>query len=155
MKVVSDTSPILALASIGELDLLRRLFERVHVPTAVDREILGSSRAAFRSAVSEGWVAVEALPPGTVRDPRLRSLGAGEGEAIALALETPESVILLDDRVARRTAAARGLQVVGTAGILALAFERGWIPDLEERLEELKATGFWISDRVFRSVLRR
>ena len=38
MIIISDTSPLSALAEIGELELLRRLYGKVVIPDAVRRE---------------------------------------------------------------------------------------------------------------------
>lgn len=86
------------------------------------------------------------MPPG--------GLGSGESEAIALALELKATQILIDDRAARRIAAARGLSVIGTVGILEQAAASGFL-NLRDSLQKLLHTNFRIDPDVVRTVLDR
>ena len=70
------------------------------------------------------------------------ALGAGEREAIALALEIDARRVLLDDGPARRLAIRLGLPVMGTGGVLVVAKQRGILPVVRPVLDELLATGF-------------
>lgn len=55
-------------------------------------------------------------------------IGKGEASAIALALETADNVLILDDWKARRLAERLGLSVTGTLGVLIKAKNTGIIP---------------------------
>jgi predicted nucleic acid-binding protein len=107
---VSNSSPLIALAQIGHLELLGKLFSYVIVPPVVVRETT--------SVVLPPWILETPLtqPIG----PRIlgASLGRGESEAMSLALEINAQWIVLDDRPARRLAEILGLPVIGTLGIL-------------------------------------
>ncbi len=72
---------------------------------------------------------------------------------MALALENPERIVLLDDGLARRIAEAAGLTVWGTLRILLEAKSRGWIERVAPLLDRLVMTGMWISDDVRQRVL--
>ena len=72
-------------------------------------------------------------------------LDAGESSAIALALETPASTIVLDDYKARKVAARLGLPLTGTIGILVKAKLQGFTPSVRPLLEKIKRTNFRIS----------
>jgi len=87
----------------------------------------------------------------------LRALpfGAGEAEALAVALEHPGSTVLLDEKRARRFAAERGIAVIGTAGVVIRAKQRGLIPSVRPVLNDLLSTGFRLSDSLYAGVLRR
>jgi hypothetical protein len=80
----------------------------------------------------------------------------GEAEAIALALETRSSLILLDDADAREKARLYHLKMTGLLGILLRAKKSGKIASLSEKLDMLRSTGFWLSvdltDRLLREV---
>jgi len=80
-------------------------------------------------------------------------LGTGELEAMALALENPSRVILLDDALARRIARAAGLDVWGTLRILLEAKSRKLTESIEPLVNRLAETGMWISDEVRQRVL--
>ena len=95
MAVVSNSSPLIALARIQRLDLLPAIFESVLIPPAVAREILPSI------PVLPAWLRIQApnvLAPASL--PR-RRLGDGEREALALAIELRADWIILDDLPAR------------------------------------------------------
>src|SRR5207249_782668 len=126
MIVVSDSSPLHYLILIGHDSLLPALFGQILIPPAVLAE-LAHPRAP---AAVRAWIA--SSPPWLVSqrpssaDPGI-GLGAGEREAIALAVETTANFLLADDRAARAVAKARGLTTVGTLGVLEMAAHRGLV----------------------------
>ena len=79
----------------------------------------------------------------------------GESEALALAMENQGVTVLLDEKRARRFAAERGVVVVGTAGVVLRARERGLVPAARSVLDDLRATGFRLSDGLYHAVLKR
>ena len=93
----------------------------------------------------------------SVRDrtllPLVTSLGNGEKEVLALGLETPDHLLVLDDRNARRQAVAAGLEITGTLGILMLAKERGILGSIRPVLDRLQALQFRISTATRQMVL--
>jgi predicted nucleic acid-binding protein len=86
-------------------------------------------------------------------DAVLERLHAGEREAIMLAEQLGAELIVLDEKAARRVAAARGLKVTGTLGILREAAARGLI-DLPGALARLRQTTFRASPRLLRNLLK-
>ena len=149
MIVVSDTTAISNLSTIGSVELLRSLFDRVLVPTAVYAELL-----AWHDDLPD-WL--EVVP---VRDiARVtefhKSVHAGEAEAIALALEVRPDWLLLDDSDGRKLARQKGLPVLGLLGCLLLAKQRGFINRVSELLDRLQnEAGFYLNDQVREEVLR-
>src|SRR5438067_8821783 len=105
--VVCNSSPLIALDQIGQLDLLEQLFGSVLVPPAVVREV-GPALAL------PAWIVEQSLTQGLAPQLLRPSLGPGESEAIAMALEVNAAWVVLDDRPARRLAQALGLTVIGT-----------------------------------------
>jgi len=81
-------------------------------------------------------------------------LGAGESEAIALAIELGADFLILDDLKARKIAREFGINVVGTAGVLLLAKKRGVVDEVKPLLTLLVEKGFRISDDVIRIILK-
>jgi predicted nucleic acid-binding protein len=106
--VVSNSSPLIALARIQRLDLLPIIFESVLIPPAVAREIAPSIPIL---PISLRMQAPKVMPPASLL---CRRLGDGEWEALALAIELQADWIILDDLPARRSAEATGLNVIGT-----------------------------------------
>ena len=80
--------------------------------------------------------------------------GAGEREAIVLALQLHNCQLVVDDRPARRFAAQLGIAVVGTAGVLGLAKAGALIPKLKPYLDALRAADFRHSDEIYVALLR-
>lgn len=153
MAAVSNSSPLILLAKIGRLDMLRRLYDRLIVPPAVRDEVVAPPpRAGAAEIGALSWLDVQ-TPVDSELLQRLRDeLDSGEAEAIALAVELQEDVIL-DDRPARRRARALGLSVTGTAGVLVIAKQRGIVPSVRPLLDELRAAGLRLDDELYRVVL--
>ncbi|MCK4731156.1 MAG: DUF3368 domain-containing protein [Methanophagales archaeon] len=80
-------------------------------------------------------------------------LEKGEAETIILALELNADSVLIDKSIARDIAKSRGLQVIGTVGILAEAYEKGLIKDLKVSLDNLRNKKVLISEKVYNRVL--
>lgn len=80
-------------------------------------------------------------------------LGAGELAAMALALENRDSVVLLDDMLARRTAQAAGLQVWGTLKVLLEAKLNGLVDKIEPFVSHLNDSGMWVTEEIKQRIL--
>ncbi|MEZ4777606.1 MAG: DUF3368 domain-containing protein [Bacteroidia bacterium] len=156
--VVSDTSPISNLIDLGQLTLLRALFNQVVIPTAVESELLQVEDPQFRHSYLQsresGWLIVKS-PVNLSEVNRLKQiLDPGEAEAISLALELNAQTLLIDERMGYKVAHQSHLRAVGVLGILIEAKRKGLIPDVRSYLDKLKyEIGFWVSDNVYRHVL--
>ncbi|MDA1018122.1 MAG: DUF3368 domain-containing protein [Planctomycetota bacterium] len=153
--IVSDTSPIRALEWIGQLNLLERLFGLVIVPEAVRRELL-SRDGRFRPVDVTGLAFIEVRTTSST-NPLLEidALDPGESEALRLAVELSIDTVLIDEAAGRRAAVALGIGVVGTAGILLKAKQRGLILEIAPLLNELRnGLGFFLSDAFVDRILR-
>ena len=100
------------------------------------------------------WLQVRNLNQPVATQILSASLGQGESEALALALESKADLILLDDRAARRLATALGIPLLGTLGLLLLAKGAGLIPNVRSRIEALRSLPFHISPRLYEAVLK-
>jgi len=148
MIVVSDASPLIALARVNRLELLRALFGRLIIPDAVWNEIVlsGADKAGKADFFRADWI-----EPRPVNDQALTSLlkhdlGAGESEAIVLARELNADFLLMDERLGRSVARNLGLTTIGLIGVLIEARQRGLLPDVAQLADELHdSAGFWIS----------
>jgi len=156
--VVADSSPLIALAKIEQFHLLRRLFERIVVPDAVWIEVVvrGEGKPASAlvlSAHQEGWIQRQRARNVLAVTLLRANLGPGEAEAIVLAQEIKAMWVLLDDDLARAYATGIGLRVKGTVGVLLAAYQAGFLSDLRGTMDELRAKGFWLSERVYQRIL--
>jgi predicted nucleic acid-binding protein len=138
--VVSDTSPIRALGHLGLIDLLRELFSTVIIPPAVEME-LRLPPPRFVCINVADWEFMQVQTPRGHADVAqlLNVLDLGEAEAITLASEISADAILIDESDGRRVAEARGLDVVGTLGVLIAARQYGLIGPLRPLIERLQA----------------
>ena len=149
MIVVSDTSPINYLVLIELQDILPKLFGRIVIPVAVDRELRSPAApdAIKRFMVTvPDWLEIQAPPE---IEQELGHLDQGERETVSLALRMSADLVLLDERRGRRAARDHGLAVSGTLGLLDLADRRGLV-NLHDALGRLKATNFRASPRIFK-----
>ena len=153
-KAISNTSPLLYLWRVRCLDLLPALFDEVWTPGAVVGELQEGRQRGYDvpSPTSHPWL--EIVDPRYVPSEWLtRDLGKGEIAAMALALENPERVVLLDDALARQVAQGAGLEVWGTLRVLLEAKSRGLTASVEPIVNRLREAGMWVSDDIRERVL--
>jgi uncharacterized protein len=152
---VADTSPLIFLAKLDRLDLLRKAVDEVLVPHAVVQEI--RQRPDWASQKIEdtlrSWLRIEPVKERRFVNLLLADLDHGEAEAIALALEAGAERILMDDLDGRRLARRLGLESVGTLGLLLTARRRGELASLSEEIERLQREGFRVSESVVQAIL--
>ena len=153
MIVVADTSPIRYLILIEHVHVLPALYGHVVVPPAVIVE-LNQERTpdlvrTWLSTMPE-WLHVQA-PKQALTAPRT-ILGAGEREAIALAVELSADALLMDDRDAREEAKRLGVPVLGTLRVLVDASEHG-LADLSTAFDRLRQTNFRASEPLLKRLL--
>lgn len=156
--IVVDASPLIALAKIDHFSLLKRLFGEILAPNAVWEEVVvqGAGRPAAEQVVAakrKRWFRRQAVKDDLAVRVLRATLGSGEAEAIILAQEVEAEWVLLDDDLARSHANNIGLWVKGTAGILLAGYKAGFLDDLKAALDELRARGFWLSDRIYNAIL--
>ena len=92
------------------------------------------------------WIRVNGL--------RTAGLDPGENEALTLGIETRADALLLDDQAAVEEAARLGINVIRTPGVYRLAKQRGLIPAIRPKLDELCGAGFWLREEHYRIILR-
>jgi predicted nucleic acid-binding protein len=162
---VSDSTPLIYLAKIGRLDILKGFFKIIHVPEAVLDEAVTQGKAlnmvdAFiiEKAVGD-WITVDRVKPEvdaeySFIDTNSR-LGAGEKEALKLCKQLGAIYFVADDREARRVSKVLNVRPVGTLGVLVEARKQGLITRAEalQTLEDLLNAGFRMSVSVYRRVL--
>ena len=148
MPVVSNSSPLIALDQIGQLELLHPLFTEIVIPDQVAVETVTSVQP--RSWIRKQSLSLPLLP--AVQRP---ALGSGEREAICLAIEVKATAILLDDDPARKLATELGFRVIGTAGVLILSKERQLIPAIRPCLDALIENRFFLSRTLYELIIKR
>jgi predicted nucleic acid-binding protein len=153
MIVVSDTSPLNYLILIQQIELLNKLFGEVVIPQAVARELANpATPSVVRQFMDKPpkWLSIVHV---RLLDPTLPRLGAGETEAITLALELHADLLLCDDADARRAAAARSIRITGTLGVIELGAIQGHV-DFPTCIERLRKTTLRMPESLVARMLR-
>ena len=142
--VIADSSCLIGLSKVGQLDLLRQLFSQVLIPKAVYHEVVvrGVNRPGASEVATAGWIEVCEITDQLALRTLELTLGVGESESIILASEKSADFLILDDWKARQIALGLNLPVVGTVAILNKAAEKVLLVDLPIVLENLKLAGF-------------
>jgi len=157
--IVSNASPLIYLAKVGRMGLLRKVFGEVLIPDEVKVEVvdrgkeLGEGDAyVIESAINEGWLKV--LSAESMEIP-IR-LERGEAAVLSLAKKLGLREVLVDEVSARTAARLLDLTPRGTVFVLLRALERREV-ELNEFLETLSKMirqGFRLKEEVYVEVVR-
>jgi predicted nucleic acid-binding protein len=148
--VISNASPLIALSRINRLPILKLLWKEIVIHEAVYREVVvdgeGKTGADTISTACKDWIKV--VPVTNIQEVETLKavLDEGEAEVIALGQELEAKLLLLDNREPRLFASAANLSLIGTVGIIKLAWRKGLIEEPLIELQKLKLNGFWITD---------
>ena len=134
--IISDTSCFIILSNIGELDLLHKVYGQIITTIEIATE--------FGEQLPD-WVSIHPVADKYRQQLLEMQIDKGESSAIALALETPDCTILLDDFKARKIANQLGLQITGTIGVIVRAKLKGIITSIKPILQKIKETDFRFS----------
>lgn len=145
-KILSNTSPLIALYNIGQLDILKELYGTVIITEDVEDEFHG---------IIPDWIVVKPVENKAYQLDLESVVDRGEASIIALAVEisTTEHVLILDDLKGRKLAKQLGLKITGTLGVVLKAKIKGVIPLIKPILEELKNDGLWIAAKIENEIL--
>jgi predicted nucleic acid-binding protein len=142
--VVADATPLHYLILIEAIEVLPRIFEKIHVPLEVCEELnREATPPRVRTWIRQppAWLEVLAAPTVAPMDAALLGLDSGERAAIVLAESIRADILLIDDRSGAILAQRRGLTVTGTLGVLDLASRAGLIR-LQDAFVRLAKTNF-------------
>lgn len=153
--VVVNTTPVIALSLIGQFDLLRKLYDRVVAPAAVQDEVFagGAAGIGMREMREANWLEVVSLQDPSRAD-LIADLERGEAEVLALAQERNADLVIIDERLARRHARRLGMRLTGTLGVLLKAKELGMIEAVAPMIDQLRQGGIRLDDDIITEVLR-
>ncbi|HEV2647302.1 MAG TPA: DUF3368 domain-containing protein [Acidobacteriaceae bacterium] len=154
MIVVADTSPINYLILIDRISILEILYGRVFLPHAVHDELLHQGAPAnVRSWAQKVPKWVEILAASKSLNASGTRLHPGEAEAIELAEQLHADWLLIDEIAGRDEATSRGLQTIGTLGILRDAHRTGLL-DIHTALDKLIGAGFRVNKQLIAQLLK-
>jgi predicted nucleic acid-binding protein len=154
MKVVCNSSPLIHLSAMGQLNLLKELFLEVLIPEEVYEEVVihGKEQPGSVDVRTAAWIVSSHVSNRTALRTLQATLGSGEAACIVFADSIDADLVILDDKLARLHAQTQGLKVTGTVGVLLKSDERCGL-DFRVALQELLATGFRLSPREARKIM--
>jgi len=134
--IISDTSCFIILTKVGELELLHKVYGQVTTTIDIANE--------YGEKLPE-WVEIKDTKDKYRQQLLEMQIDKGESSAITLALETPDSTLILDDYKARKIAEQLGLSFTGTIGVIIKSKLLGIIPSIKPLLDKIRQTDFRIS----------
>ena len=137
--IISDTSCLIILNNIGELDLLHKLYSGI-ITTAVIAEEFGQPLP--------DWITVKDAVNLHYQEILELQVDKGEASAIALAIEITPCILIVDDYKARKVATKLGIKITGTIGIIVKAKLNGIFPSIKPYINKIKETNFRLSDEL-------
>jgi len=141
VKIVSNSSPIIALSKIKRLDLIKDLFTSVYISEEVHREVY-----KVRKENSPTWIQVVKVKDRMAVAALDAIVDRGEAETIILAKEKDINLALMDDRKGINIARRMNLDPIRTTTLIGIAYKKGLLSDLKEELFNLRDKGYWITD---------
>lgn len=151
--VITNNTPLSALFGIGQLPILHALYGTVLIPSAVQSEFLAiHAKQRQRALANAVWLQAIQLTNPLLAD-AFAELDRGEAEVLALALERPPRLVIIDERRARAYAKRLKLPLTGTVGVLIQAKRQGHIPALQPLLTQLIANGFHLHSKLVKQAL--
>lgn len=154
IMIVSNSTPLLAFARIEALELLEQIVQHLLIPEAVWREVTHDPHRPGADVIRHAaWI--EVYPVADVPSELLVLLDLGEAEVITLAEVVAATEVVLDERAARAVATARGLNIIGTAGLLVRAKQQQLITAVGPFLERMRNQGIYYSQQFLQELLRQ
>jgi len=153
---VCDTSPLIFLSKIERIFIVFQLYPKVVIPPAVSSEIFESRRKPeniLRHLVEDDKI-LRRAPAKEMLQRVPHEFGRGEREAIALALELSQSLLITDDAQARKFARNHGLPLTGTIGILLEAYQRQIVPPTVHDIDRLVEAGLWMHENFYNRIIQ-
>ena len=159
MIVISDTTPIISFLKINRLDLLEKLFGTVQIPKGVFAELTDNPQYQNEAEIVRASCFIQVIDRIDENYVTLlrRSTGLdlGESEAIYLSDDGKADLLLMDEVRGREVAVRMGIKIMGTIGVLGLAYEDALISkeEIKEAIEILRDSGRHISERLYKQLL--
>lgn len=159
VSVITNSTPIISLASLDQIDLLSKLFEKVYVTQQVYDEVVGDVENRVGADELKRQIKMSFIILYDILDKKFVEimygrLHGGELSVIVAAKELGTSYVLMDDASARKTAESFSLMPIGTIGILKLAKIEGYIMEIKPLMDKLIESDFRISLKLYNETLK-
>lgn len=144
--IISDTSCLVLLDKIGELNLLNKLFGEIIVTQEIADE--------FKQELPH-WFKVKAVTNKIYQKILEASLDRGEASAIAFAIEQGDCLLIIDDLKGRKYAQQLGVRITGSLGVIIDAKLSGHTQSVKSILDKIKKTDFRLTEELERKTLEK
>lgn len=143
-KVIVNSTPLIALCKVNQLELLRELYTEITIPEAVFQEVTAKNDSVKRIVLENGaWIHVQPVSDTIDRRMYKAKLHDGEVEVMILAQEIKADLVIIDDNAARKTAVYLGLPLTGTVGVLLRAKAEGLVPKVMPIVDSMEQNGLY------------
>jgi uncharacterized protein len=155
VKVICNSTPLIALSSINKLQLLHNLFGEIIIPEKVYSEVViaGSGKYGSVDVKACPWIRVAKTSNYSLKNILMQLLDEGEAEVIALADEQKAALVIIDERLARKCASVAGFNLIGTLGIIAKSKVQGYIPEARGLIATMLEKGIWFNNALVNRIL--
>lgn len=158
--VVADSSVLISLAAGEQFSLLHDFYSVIFIPPEVWNEVVSSPKPfgakEVRQAQMAGWLVIQKPKEMSKVMSLPFALQAGETEALALAMQFQDPLLLVDDAQGRRAAQVLCIAYTGTLGVLLRAKKEGKIAELRSVLTlVMRRTHFWLGEDVYKAALQK
>jgi predicted nucleic acid-binding protein len=154
VTIVSDSTPIISLATVEKVYLLHELFGHIYIPQTVYKEIKSRNKAGYEEIDCEYFKVTEIKGRKYIGF-LLNDLDTGEAEAIMLAKEIDADALIIDERTGFAIARSQNINAIGTLTVLLMAKQNGFIVKVKPVLDEMIANGRWYSRNVYYEFLKQ
>ena len=143
--IISDTSCLIILSKIDELDLLNSIGDNVYVTPTIKEE--------YGKRLPE-WISVKPPSDKHYQEILEMDLDPGEASAIALSLELDNTILIIDDLKGRKIADRLRLKYSGTLGLMLKAKQTGILTAVKPILDKIRNTDFRFSENLLETILK-
>ena len=144
--IISDTSSLIALTNIRELEILKNVYGEVVITPEIAEE--------YGLEIPD-WIIIEPVKDELTFKLLNLELDKGESSGIALALENESSLLIIDEKKGRAIAKKLGIKIVGILGVMIKAKETGVVDQIKPLIENLEKVDFRMSARLKARILKR
>lgn len=155
-KIVSNSTPLIALEKIGKLDLLKSIYGEITIPYAVYEEVILESKLKDSNDFikESGFINIMQIKNEEAKKLFVTSLHKGEVEVMILAMEIGADICIIDDLLARKYAKYYNLNITGTIGVILKAKELSIISQVTPIINALIDSGIYIDTKLYNKVLQ-
>ena len=155
MSIIVNSTPLISLAIIHQLELLQKIFHNVYLPRTVNNEVIvnGRGKVGHPELSAINWFQIVDPQNMPLKHSVMLQLDEGEADVITIAKDKSIFLVCIDEFAGRQYASLLGLDVIGTLGILLIAKKRGYIPLLKPLLDTLILNQRHISRGLYDEIL--